>query len=151
MGLPGVPLPKAVPHTITTPQGDVTIWGDHTKLIEFFPTATENSLADKQPVTSTVKATTVHRYPGDPSPYTRASHSRTVYPMTARSNGTTPGLRFWCELPDTDGNGNAIVKAKQFTYQGTFAAVRFAAIDQATKDYVLRNNSGRAYDINHTP
>ena len=151
MGLPGVPLPKATPHTITTPIGKVTLWGDHTKLTGFFPSATEDALADKPAVTSTVRATTVRRYPGDPNPYSRASHSRTFYPATAKGNGTTPGKRFWCEVAGMDGNGNPITLSHQFTYVGTFAAVRNAAIAQSTMDYTLRNCSGAGYEILDTP
>jgi hypothetical protein len=143
--------PRPVEHTITTAAGTQSIWGDPEKLALFFPSAAPKALVDLPPKTSTVRSTTVRRYPGDPNPFTRKSYSRTVRPAGARTNGTTPGRRMWCELRAPKVGGGTAITSYQFTFTGPFTALRLKAESDAPSDFTIRNASGVAYDIKTTP
>lgn len=143
----GTPLPKAQRHTLTTPIGGVKLWGDPTKLAQFFPAATLDEFTDPPPVVASVGSTTVKRYPGDPNPYTRSAHARTTYRGVPRANGAIPGERFWCEIMVSNGLGGSKKKTYQFAYQGDFGAVRAGAEANNTIPFVLRNKSGVSYEI----
>ena len=141
------PLPKAQRHTLTTPQGPVKLWGDPTKLEIFFPTATLDEFTDPAPVEASVGATSVRRYPNDPSPFTRSAHTRTTFRGSPRANGALPGERFWCEIMVSDGFGGTKKKTYQFAYQGTFGAVRAGAEINNTIPFVIRNRSGVSFEV----
>ena len=145
--------PRPVPHKHSTPNGDITIWGDPAKVKEFFPDLTPTSKTDPVPRTISVPARNRRQYPGDGSPIRQGGHQRKVLSGGYASTRATPGRPFTCEW--TTGTGSTKkTHVYTFTLQGPFRAVRIMAMEEAATGggkpkWVLRSPNGKGYPMEH--
>jgi hypothetical protein len=134
-----------LPYRLSAVPGSPIIWGEKDN-IEYFlknvlPVAGAAGL-DKQ---IAVKASTVHRYPGDPNPYTRKGGQRRIYQDKTGSSVGTPGKRFWMEFYNPDDESTNEIR--QFTCVGSQGLLRQQCKVAAKIDFTFRMNSGKAFEI----
>lgn len=139
-------MTKPIPHTISTDFDDVVIWGDTDKLQEFLPSAVPDVMGAGVVVNFTRSGSSVRQYPGDTSPYSRSGGPVSRFSEPGLANKATPGKRFWCEV--VEGAGPLRTRTvRQFTYVGSWSALRDAMRSNAAKSYTLRNASGQKASV----
>lgn len=143
----GVPRGNIRPHEVVGGGIDFVIWGDTSKLSEFFTGIAEAQDSSTVDRVIQMPQTTVNRYPGDTG-FTRKAHTRRYSPNVGLKRVTTPGKIFICEQQYLDaGTGRIEWAGTQFTHTGPILALRAYARTNAKVDFRLRWCSGRFEDI----
>lgn len=141
--------PRPTPFKVSVSAGSPIVWASDTvALTKYFPAALP--LGSLPPVLKVVsrRAHQRRQYPGDTSPVAQGASTGSVWREPQLANQTTPGRVFWCEEKISIGNGKFKTKRKQFTYQGSFSALKTVARATTTFNFVIRNASGAAYPVN---
>lgn len=88
----------------------------------------------------------VRRYPGDPG-YARGPHSRKTYVNRGRSgSSTTPGSRFWIEVPVQGALLNQF-RSHQFTYTGEWPRLLEDALEALAPGVRVRRESSTVKEV----
>ena len=114
----------------------IRVWAIAANL-EHFVTATPDAASAITPVTWSVGATKVHRYPGDPQPYDRKAYSATKALPVTRGKAI-PGKPFALE----DGT-----EFRVFSYVGSLTHLYEWLTTKVKADCVLHTPSGRTFPI----
>lgn len=142
---------KIRPHAVSAAGEDFTIWGDTTKLEEFFTGIAEAPNTTGPDRVVRMPQMIVKRYPSDPG-FTRREHQRKVAADTGIKRGTTPGKVFVIEEEILDaGTLKPKIRTWQFTHTGSVLALRAYARSKAKSDFRLRWSSGRFEEIGTPP
>ena len=107
----------------------------------YFVTDTADVPGVTPSVTYSVKGSSVHRFPGDPLPFTRGGFTATRTLPVARKR-TIPGKSFWL----TDG-----IETRQFSFTGSLSSLYAYVLSASTKDLTLISPSGASRPIKKTP
>lgn len=140
--------PRPIPFKVAvTPSAPIVWASDTVALKKYFPAALP--LAGQAPVLKVIsrRAHQRRQYPGDTSPVAQGASTGSVWKEPQLSNQTTPGRVFWCEEKVVGGNGKMKTKRKQFTYQGSFSALKTVARAAPALNFVIRNATGAAYPV----
>jgi hypothetical protein len=134
------------PHTLAGTGLGVRIWADTTKLATFLSATTADTSAAAVDIAYSRAGASVHRYPGDPNPYTRRGGQVHRVKAPSATVRTLPGRPFTCEV--TTGVGALKhTTTTQFTFTGPFTTLHAYVAEKCTKSFILRSPGGKPYVI----
>lgn len=122
---------------------DLIVWGDPTKISPYIPGFTEVAAEGPVNISVTRSGSSVRRYPGDPSPYSRSGGLAVRVKAADATRTVLPGRNAYLE--EVTEFGNRVVQT--ITFEGPFARLHAAATAAATRPFTLRSPGGKAYAI----
>jgi hypothetical protein len=132
-------------HKVTGDGRTVYLFGATEDLTDFFPTAEPVTEEDAVLTTVTFSGGTRRRFPGGPTT-DYSGGTREVVTGRPPTQATLPGYPVKCEKT-IEIAGVQVKRVKQFTLQGSFAALHEIAKATALQSYVLRSPNGEPKSI----
>ena len=129
----------------------VTVYADFAKFNELFRNATvvgSGEVVDKQ---FTRAGSSVRRYPGDPSPFTRASAEVEVSVIPVSSQQTTPGRPFTVEFSGSSAFDPKSYDVRQFTLLTDWSGFHAYASANCRRPMRIRSPGGRPALVSPPP